>query len=193
MRRACVIALLPLLLASARADDKPDLQTILDAWKAREKATNSFDFRWWIFLSVLLLVIGAWNVPLSADESQTKAAEVIRAGIEQWEHDVEYVGNFESIAGQSSTLDKAEVGNFDLSQFPRLTANGIVAKRGSLLRFQRQYASGPLRKPAAWGKSRYCYIAKHSLRRSVRRAVAASLRTGGKGLWGRYLCNAPRS
>ena len=46
MRRACVIALLPLLLASARADDKPDLQTILDAWKAREKATKSFDFRW---------------------------------------------------------------------------------------------------------------------------------------------------
>ena len=47
MRRACVIALLPLLLASARADDKPDLQTILDAWKAREKNVESFDFRWW--------------------------------------------------------------------------------------------------------------------------------------------------
>ena len=47
MRRACVIALLPLLLASARADDKPDLQKIIDAWKAREKAIQSFDFRWW--------------------------------------------------------------------------------------------------------------------------------------------------
>ena len=47
MRRACVIALLPLLLASARADDKPDLQKILDAWKAREKNTQSFDFRCW--------------------------------------------------------------------------------------------------------------------------------------------------
>jgi hypothetical protein len=46
MRRAYVIALLPLLLASARADDKPDLQTILDAWKAREKAIESFDFHW---------------------------------------------------------------------------------------------------------------------------------------------------
>ena len=46
MRRACVIALLPLLFASARADDKPDLQTILDAWKAREKKVESFDFRW---------------------------------------------------------------------------------------------------------------------------------------------------
>ena len=47
MRRACVIALLPLLLASARADDKPDLQKIIDAWKAREKKVESFDFRWW--------------------------------------------------------------------------------------------------------------------------------------------------
>jgi hypothetical protein len=47
MRRACVIALLPLLLASARADDKPTLQTILDAWKAREKSIQSFDVRWW--------------------------------------------------------------------------------------------------------------------------------------------------
>ena len=46
MRRACVIALLPLLLASVRADDKPDLQKILDAWKAREQNTKSFDFRW---------------------------------------------------------------------------------------------------------------------------------------------------
>ena len=47
MRRACVIALLPLLLASARADDKPDLQKIIDAWKAREKAIESLDVRWW--------------------------------------------------------------------------------------------------------------------------------------------------
>jgi hypothetical protein len=47
MKRALAIALLPLLLASARADDKPDVQTILDAWKAREKKTESFDFRWW--------------------------------------------------------------------------------------------------------------------------------------------------
>ena len=47
MKRACVIALLPLILASARADDKPDLQTILDAWKAREKSIQSFDVRWW--------------------------------------------------------------------------------------------------------------------------------------------------
>ena len=44
MRRACVIALLPLLLASARADDKPDLQKILDAWKAREQKVEVFRF-----------------------------------------------------------------------------------------------------------------------------------------------------
>jgi hypothetical protein len=47
MGRACVIALLPLLLACARADEKPDLQTIIDAWKAREQKVESFDFRWW--------------------------------------------------------------------------------------------------------------------------------------------------
>ena len=47
MRRACVIVLLPLLLASARADDTPDLKTIIDVWKAREKNVESFDFRWW--------------------------------------------------------------------------------------------------------------------------------------------------
>jgi hypothetical protein len=47
LSRHLAIVLIPLLLASARADDKPDLQTILDAWKAREKKVESFDFRWW--------------------------------------------------------------------------------------------------------------------------------------------------
>lgn len=40
------IVLIPLLPASVRADDKPDLQKIIDAWKAREKTTESFDFHW---------------------------------------------------------------------------------------------------------------------------------------------------
>ena len=48
MKRTFAIAFLPLLfLANVRADDTPELQKILDAWKAREQNTKSIDFRWW--------------------------------------------------------------------------------------------------------------------------------------------------
>ena len=46
LARYIAIVLIPLLLASAHANDQPDLQTILDAWKAREKNTQSFELRW---------------------------------------------------------------------------------------------------------------------------------------------------
>jgi len=100
-------------------------------------------------------VVIFWLVTLlrAADPIPPQAIEVIRAGIEQWETDVEFVGNFESSSGKSSSIEKATAGDYDLTdgKLNQSSASGKIAKLGTLLRAQLHYLDGPKKAESPFG------------------------------------------